>query len=75
MNFRQKQISLWEKEIHAGGLVHVPPTACLLPACASAYTPARVERTGRAETNKYIGMGRVGRFVGIGLFLRMGPTA
>ena len=52
MKFRQKSVFILEKEIHAGGSDHLPPTDCPRPARASAYTPAHVERTGRPATKK-----------------------
>ena len=52
MKFPQKAIVVLEKYLHAGGSDHVPPTHCPRPACASANTPAHVERSGRLVTKK-----------------------
>jgi hypothetical protein len=75
MNFLPKPFSILEKEINAGGVDHVPSTVCLLPACASANTPACVERTGRAGTNKLDDRGSVRQAVenGLLLFMELAP--
>ncbi len=59
MNFTQKINVNQKNELNAGGIVHVPPTGCLPPACASAHVPAYVERTGKAVTKKLNDMGPV----------------
>jgi len=46
-------------EFNAGGIVYVPPTCCLPPACASAHVPAYVEPTGKAVTKKMNDLGAV----------------
>jgi hypothetical protein len=59
MNFFQKPFLLLKKEINAGGIVHVPPTGCLLSTYASACVTAHVERTGATVTKKLNDMGTV----------------
>lgn len=59
MNFPQNMNGPQRNEFNAGGMVYVPPTGCLPPACASAHVPAYVERTGRAVTKKMNAMGTV----------------
>jgi hypothetical protein len=59
MNFLQKPFLVLEEEINAGGIDHVPPALCLLPAHTSAHVPANVEATGMAGTNKTREMGTV----------------
>ena len=59
MNFAQNiNVNQWN-EFNVGGMVYVPPTGCLPPACASAHVPAYVERTGRAGTNNRDDVGTV----------------
>jgi hypothetical protein len=52
MNFPQNNHVTPMNEFNAGGVAHVPPTVCLLPARVSAYLPANVEPTGKAGTSK-----------------------
>lgn len=52
MNFPQNNHVTLMKEFNVGGVAHVSPTVCLLPARVSAYFPANVEPTGKARTNK-----------------------
>lgn len=59
MNFTQKINVNQKNELNAGGIVYVPPTGCLPPACASAHIPAYVERTGKAVTKKLNDIGPV----------------
>jgi peroxiredoxin len=59
MNFTQNINVNQRNEFNAGGIVYVPPTCCLPPACASAHVPAYVERTGKAVTKKMNAMGTV----------------
>jgi peroxiredoxin len=59
MNFTQNINVNQRNEFNAGGIVYVPPTCCLPPACASAHVPAYVERTGKAVTKKLNDMGTV----------------
>ena len=61
-------------EFNAGGIVYVPPTDCLPPACASAHVPAYVERTGRVVTKKLNDMGTVRPMAVNGLILFLGLT-
>ncbi|MHB8776665.1 MAG: hypothetical protein ACYC6R_02745 [Anaerolineales bacterium] len=73
MTLRQKVFLFLEEEIHAGSVDYVSPTVCLLPACASANSPAHVEPAGKAVTNKLDDMGTV-RLVavnGLILFLEL----
>lgn len=72
MNSLQKPLLLLTRKIRAGGGDYAPPTVCLLPACASAYVAARVERTGGAETKKSGGIDVVGRSREIEPFWRAG---
>ncbi len=59
MNFTQNINVNQRNEFNVGGIVYVPPTCCLPPACASAHVPAYVERTGKAVTKKMNAMGTV----------------
>ena len=59
MNFAQNINLNQRNEFNAGGIVYVPPTCCLPPACASAHVPAYVERTGKAVTKELNDMGTV----------------
>ena len=59
MNFTQTiNVNQWN-EFNVGGMVYVPPTGCLPPACASAHVPAYVERTGSAGANNWDDVGTV----------------
>lgn len=69
MNSFQKPFLLLKKEINAGGIAHMPPAGCLLPAHTSACVPAYVERTGQAETKKLNEMGTVRSVAGNGSIL------
>jgi len=59
MNFTQNINVNQRNAFNAGGIVHVPPTGCLPPACASARVPAYVECTGKAVTKKMNDLGAV----------------
>ncbi len=75
MNFPQNAISLFEKEMNAGGRDYVPPAPCLPAAYVSAYTAACVERTGRARTNDFKGGRSMRPIVEKRSILRLEPTA
>jgi peroxiredoxin len=59
MNFTQNINVNQRNEFNVGGIVHVPPTGCLPPACASAHVPAYVEPIGKAVTKKMNDLGAV----------------
>lgn len=63
MNFTQNINVNQRNEFNVGGMVYIPPTGCLPPACASAHVPAYVERTGRAVTNNCEDVGTVGPMI------------
>jgi peroxiredoxin len=69
MNLPQNMNVPQRNEFNAGGMVHVPPTCCLPPVCASAHVPAYVELTGKAVTNKSDDMWTVSPVTGNGLIL------
>lgn len=75
MNFTQNINVNQRNEFKAGGMVYVPPTDCLPPACASAHAPAYVERTGKIVTNKSDDMWTVSPVTGnsLILFLELTP--
>jgi len=74
MNFLQKLFLHLEKEITAGGIVHVPPSVCLLPANAPACVPAYVAPPGGATTNELGPSGTVRPFTAKGLILQLEPA-
>jgi hypothetical protein len=75
MNFVQNAISLFEKEMNAGGRDYVPPATCLPAACVSAYAAARVAGTGRARTNDLKGGRSMRPVVEKSPILRLEPAA
>ena len=75
MNFHQKPFLQLRTKINAGGIDHVPPTLCLLPACASAHVPAYVERTGRAGTKNFHTNGTVRHVIENGFVLHLGQSS
>jgi hypothetical protein len=56
MKFLRKPFLFLKKEKHAGGMVYVPPAACLPSAHTSAHVPACVKRTGRAGSKEMDGV-------------------
>ena len=73
--FHQNLFSALKKEIHAGGSVYVPPTACLPSAYIFARVAAYVVRTGKAQTNKWGSTGPVRHPIRMSLFLHLESTS